>query len=472
MLKNLAPRRVRGIPAGLVVLLVLGLSTGCDRPFVPALPPSIEVMSPSFAEVFSSPHVELVVAASSFRGIDRVVLNGKRMDYDPLEDVWRGSLRLKQGLNRLALEAFDVEQVSRLDTLDAVYLPLQVDAGPFPAWITPRGGHTATLLDDGRILLTGGAAAADQPATADAFLLDPLRGMIRRLDSGLTNPRTGHTAVTLFDGRVLILGGSRTDVDRAENEGLDGLVAQVELFDAATEAFTTLHFAGVNPIRRTGGTGLAVRLADLPAEETVVLLFGGLGDIRYGATPRWGMRRDLRSFIFRRDTLLTWGAPTGTPVEPMAGHTQTPLQTDPETGLGRVLFAGAYIPSFATVPSDIDNRVFVLRFTALQGTSRREAGGFHTPRRRHAAERLSGDLVLFSGGLRTGSDPYLATVEVFSDAAFRMFRTDESVQLLHKRWGHTATILPEQRILIVGGFGSDGRAVSPNERIGTESASD
>ncbi len=471
-LSNLPLIRLRDVIIALVAGSALLVQTACDRPFVPPAAPNIEVLSPSFVDVFASPRIELVLSASSFRDMDRVELNGAPMAYDAISQVWIDSVRLAVGLNRIVVEAFDVEQVSRRDTLDAVYLPLRVSASGLPDWSAPRGGHAASLLEDGRVLLTGGAPATDQPATDDAFLLDPRLGTIRRLEQGLRVPRAGHMTVRLTDGRILILGGSRFDVDRAEELGLDGLVADVELFDPAGESFTVIPFSGVSPIRRTGGTALAARLAELADDETVVLLFGGLGDIRYGATPRWGIRRDLRSFLFRSDTLEAWGAATGTPVEPMYGHTQTPLETDPETGLGRYLYAGAYIPPYATHPSDVDNRVFVLRFSDSHGTSRQEAGGLLTPRRRHAAERLSYDLVVFSGGLRYGPDPFLATMEVFSDAAFRMFGVRESVHLLRERWGHTATILSDQRILLIGGFGSDGRAVAAIERIESPFASD
>jgi hypothetical protein len=65
----------------------------------------------------------------------------------------------------------------------------------------------ATLLHDGRILVTGGFADGDE-FLADAELYDPARG---RWDGALpmARPRLGHTATVLADGRVLVAGGER-----------------------------------------------------------------------------------------------------------------------------------------------------------------------------------------------------------------------------------------------------------------------
>src|SRR3954469_4816623 len=100
--------------------------------------------------------------------------------------------------------------------------------------------HTATLLQDGKVLVAGGAGAAINltPASggqsssapiATAEIYDPGSGAFSTTGS-LTTPRAYHTATLLQDGKVLIVGGS--DMSNAS-------LASAELYDPQTGAFST-----------------------------------------------------------------------------------------------------------------------------------------------------------------------------------------------------------------------------------------
>ncbi|TLY41826.1 MAG: hypothetical protein E6K58_09180, partial [Nitrospirae bacterium] len=114
-----------------------------------------------------------------------------------------------------------------------------------------RSGHTATLLLDGRVLVTGGqnagALSSAEGFNAQTVVIfkpayDPEAGTFTLLPNGLLTPRWDHTATVLADGRVLITGGRNGT----------GVLASAELFDPATETFTAL--SGQLTIPRAGHT--------------------------------------------------------------------------------------------------------------------------------------------------------------------------------------------------------------------------
>src|SRR5262249_22796786 len=92
---------------------------------------------------------------------------------------------------------------------------------------SPRAGHTATLLIDGRVLVTGGSQSPGAPATNSVELYDPGNGAFGPVGS-MAIARIGHTATRLLDGRVLILGGTSLGAPEAE------------LFDPRTNTFSAL----------------------------------------------------------------------------------------------------------------------------------------------------------------------------------------------------------------------------------------
>ena len=104
------------------------------------------------------------------------------------------------------------------------------------ALTTTRMLHAAVELADGRILLTGGlpATGSDVYATATSEIFNPATGGFTASGS-MASPRTGHTATRLPDGKVLIAGGRNSTCWYSCPELT---WASAELFDPATGTFT------------------------------------------------------------------------------------------------------------------------------------------------------------------------------------------------------------------------------------------
>jgi hypothetical protein len=120
----------------------------------------------------------------------------------------------------------------------AVYDPR---AGTFSAtgsMSSPRFGQSATLLSDGRVLIVGGTSKEDELSfLASAEVYDPATGRFSPTGS-LATGRSYHTATLLQNGRVLVTGGQ---VLRAVLKGGYAAVevtAAAELYDPKAGAFS------------------------------------------------------------------------------------------------------------------------------------------------------------------------------------------------------------------------------------------
>jgi hypothetical protein len=98
-----------------------------------------------------------------------------------------------------------------------------------------RRSHTATLLPDGKVLIVGGgngvSTTTSQPiASVESF--DPATGVFTVVGNML-GPRSAHSAILLDDGTVLISGGSN-------GTGTLFPTNTAEIYDPATNSFTAV----------------------------------------------------------------------------------------------------------------------------------------------------------------------------------------------------------------------------------------
>jgi N-acetylneuraminic acid mutarotase len=265
-----------------------------------------------------------------------------------------------------------------------------------------RVSHTATLLPTGQVLVVGGCCdRSGQPFTS-AELYDPVAGRWTPTGS-LAHGRALHTATLLFTGQVLVAGGS----DAFES---------AELYGPATGRWTA-----------TGSLahGRAFHTATLLPTGRVLVAGGDVSGIAELYDPGMG----------------TWTV-TGSLATNRTRHTATLLPT------GRVLIVGGYGRSLVGTAELYDS-----------GTGEwTPAGQLTNPRTQHTATLLPTGQVLVAGGctdLSCGnqlSNTSLASGELY-DPVHGVWAPGGG--LTQSRGLHTATLLPDGRILAVGGCCND-----------------
>ncbi len=140
--------------------------------------------------------------------------------------------RILQGniltMNRIIiLSAFFCFMIADLISWSAGKTHTQPVEDPISCMITARAGHTATVLSNGMVLITGGMNG-DSIVLASAELYDPATD--RFFPTGaMTTQRSGHQALLLSNGKVLIIGGLNKK---------DAILSSTELYDPNTGVFT------------------------------------------------------------------------------------------------------------------------------------------------------------------------------------------------------------------------------------------
>src|SRR5271169_819054 len=104
---------------------------------------------------------------------------------------------------------------------------------------TPRESHTATMLNSGKVLVTGGLDSNNN-ALATAEIFDPTTGNFSPTGS-METAREAHTATQLKDGKVHVTGGAII-VSASCGNNCSTLAPvslfSAELFNPATKTFT------------------------------------------------------------------------------------------------------------------------------------------------------------------------------------------------------------------------------------------
>ena len=239
---------------------------------------------------------------------------------------------------------------------------------------TARSNPAAVLLADGRVLVAGGFYNDRTQARVldSSELWDPVSGTWTRTGR-LAGTRWGASAVTLEDGRVLIVGGV------ASQESAPIEQASAEIYDPDSGRWTS---AGTLATARSGF--VLVALSDGGA-----LVAGGLGDLATTGLPRL-------STVERFDPGANrWSAAEDLPF-PVVGASGIRLAD------GRVLLAGGSVREPELI--DADAGTFVSGFTADAALFDPETGAWTatapmpSPRAGASVVLLADGSAVFAGG--------------------------------------------------------------------------
>lgn len=315
---------------------------------------------------------------------------------------------------------------------------------------TTREVHTATLLNDGKVLVVGGMHWAATPgcvsrcslvlsALTSADLFDPADGAFTPTGE-LSVPRVYHTATLLGNGKVLVVGGDDRGTAR---------YASAELFNPATGTFSP---TGNMSVARSGHTAtllangrVLVTGSAAPGDTSAELFDPATGT--FSPTGNMTVAR-----FFHTATLLTDGRVLV--AGGVGGGDSTAEIYDPTTGIFSPTGSMSVARSSHTATLLANGKVLVAGggaagnelFDPVTGTFA-PTGDMITPRYLHTATRLGDGTVLVTGGI--DGNAFLSSAELF-DPANGSFTAMKNMG--YARAEHRAALLATGEVLIVGGF--------------------
>lgn len=317
-----------------------------------------------------------------------------------------------------------------------------------------RYSQSATLLRSGKVLVTGGSTQFGE-YLATSELYDPLTGEWVATGS-LAHPRKWHTATLLPDGRVLVAGGQGPELTYP---------AAAEIYDPQTERWSAAESIGPGRIGHSatllpnGNVAVTGGFVFQPAFEALdrVEIYSPVANSWRLAAPLRGRRGNHAAILLRNGKLLVAG---GFQVGGWASaaelydyqtdqwHPAPPPQFLREGGSpillpdGRVLLFGGGYNNRAVKTAEL--------FDPSSGTWSLDAD-LNTGRNNNTATLLPNGRVFIAGGDGSGDSDaniVLAGTELYEYAKGEW---EAGGILKNARISHTATLLPNGTVLLAGG---------------------
>ena len=295
---------------------------------------------------------------------------------------------------------------------------------------------------------SGTVRAAAQPLDIDGTLTAGFRA-----SGSLNSARGGHDAVELDDGRVLVVGG-------ASAKGKKGYVAEPEIFDPLTGTFTRVSdLSGDKGVMKRGKvTVRQINATAVKLTDGTVLVCGGHGIEKKSFFGLGGDKEDTLESAFIFDPTTNEFRQIGDMQYARHSHTAT-LMDD-----GRVLISGGYNESWwskhkTQAPFEIYDPAkgkfekigsIFSRFKSKEG------------RMNHTATSIeNGTAILLTGGNRYEGGHLFGLIKpkLKMNSAAEVVRgnaTEKTADLNTPRMHHAAAAVTPRNVLIAGGHDPNG----------------
>jgi hypothetical protein len=346
----------------------------------------------------------------------------------------------------------------------------------------PRAGHTATLLEDGRVVIAGGFRVSDEGQTETVSSIEILDPQARTLtfvgDPGPGAARRAfHTASRMLDGRVALIGGESQPLDGPTTTLRTGAVfdpltqrtQQFDLTAARSHHAAAIDLAGrILVVGGLGADGAVVSTAEgvepaagrsfaVPTPvprvgASVVTLADNQRIAVIGGSDGVNLPREVLTFSFTGSTF----ALTNTTV--MLRQARRDAAVAAFDDGQKLLVMGGY--ASPGTPDDSARPVAASELLGLkEGSPFVAVGPSVVARGDLCAASLPGGRVFTAGGRRSASEAGFA-----SSGVVELITPTENVTggvlgmkaLEPSRYLHTCTPLPDGSVLIAGGLDASG----------------
>lgn len=269
-----------------------------------------------------------------------------------------------------------------------------------------RASHTATLLNNGKVLIAGGFIG-EENSLASAEVFDPATNGFSQTES-MHVARSSHTATLLPNGKILIAGGFNGNY-------LDS----AEIYDPTTGKFT---LTAKMTMARSGHVAVLLN-------NGKVLLAGGVG-------TGWTFLAGAEIYDPKSNTFSATGAMT----TPRESHTVTMLKD------GQVLITGGHQGRRSAITIYASCEIY----NPATGTFA-SAGNLTVKRHKHDAVLLADGRVLIVGGSdeRDSAGAY-RNAEIFNPTG-KTFAAVSNMNASRYKLQGTTILLKNGKVLVAGG---------------------